>query len=89
MNLHVNFASHGHDLKDAYEAIIRPSDPKNGDNWALFGYDKGSNDLTVLERGNGGLEELQDEFVDGKIQYAFVRIADPNSQLNKFVLIAW
>ncbi|KAG0260499.1 hypothetical protein BG011_001868 [Mortierella polycephala] len=89
MSLQVNFTSHGHELKAAYEAILRPSDPKNGDNWAMFGYDKGTNDLKVLGQGNGGLEELEDEFVDGKIQYAFVRIVDPNSQLNKFVLIAW
>ncbi|KAG0207611.1 hypothetical protein BGX28_001202 [Mortierella sp. GBA30] len=89
MSLQVNFTTHGHDLKAAYEAILRPSDSKNGDNWALFGYDKGTNDLKVLGQGNGGLEELQEEFMDGKVQYAFVRIVDPNSQLNKFVLIAW
>ncbi|KAG0246941.1 hypothetical protein BGX31_005429 [Mortierella sp. GBA43] len=89
MSLQVNLAAHGHDLKAAYEAILRPVDPKKGDNWALFGYDKGTNDLKVLGQGNGGLEELQDEFVDGKIQYAFTRIVDPYSQLNKFVFIAW
>lgn len=85
----VNLSTHGHDLKAAYDSILRPTDAKNGDNWALFGYDKGTNDLKVLGRGSGGLEELEDEFVDGKIQYAFVRIIDPNSQLNKFILIAW
>ncbi|KAI1312244.1 hypothetical protein EDD11_003044 [Mortierella claussenii] len=89
MSLQVNFTTHSHDLRDAYEAILRPSDPKSGDNWAIFGYDKGTNDLKVLGRGNGGLEELQDEFMDGKIQYAFTRIVEPYSQLNKFVLIAW
>ncbi|GJJ68316.1 drebrin-like protein [Entomortierella parvispora] len=85
----VNLSTYGHDLKAAYDSILRPSDPKNGDNWALFGYDKGTNDLKVLGHGSGGLEELEDEFVDGKIQYAFVRIIDPNSELNKFILIAW
>ncbi|KAF9278837.1 hypothetical protein BGZ68_008325 [Mortierella alpina] len=89
MSLQVNFTAHGHDLKAAYEAILRPSDPQNGDNWAMFGYDKGTNDLKVLGQGNGGLEELEDEFADGKIQYAFVRIIDPNTQLNKFILIGW
>ncbi|KAI8599620.1 hypothetical protein EDD21DRAFT_307761 [Dissophora ornata] len=89
MSLQVNFTTHGHDLKAAYESILRPADPKNGDNWTLFGYDKGTNDLKVLGTGNGGLEELEEEFMDGKIQYAFVRVVDPNSQLNKFVLIAW
>ncbi|KAF9288354.1 hypothetical protein BGZ68_000396 [Mortierella alpina] len=89
MSLQVNFTTHGHDLRAAYEAILRPSDPKNGDNWALFGYDKGTNDLKVLGQGNGGLEELQEEFMDGKVQFAFARVLDPNSKLNKFVLIAW
>ncbi|KAF9114989.1 hypothetical protein BGX27_009317 [Mortierella sp. AM989] len=89
MSLQVNFTTHGHDLKAAYEGILRPLDPKNGDNWVVFGYDKGTNDLKVLNQGNGGLEELQDEFVDGKIQYAFARVVDPYSQLNKFVFIAW
>ncbi|KAG0030373.1 hypothetical protein BGZ81_002755 [Podila clonocystis] len=89
MSLQVNFTTHGRELKAAYDAILRPADPKSGDNWAMFGYDKGSNDLKVLGQGAGGLEELEDEFVDGKIQYAFVRIIDPNSQLNKFILIAW
>ncbi|KAG0342072.1 hypothetical protein BG004_005768 [Podila humilis] len=89
MSLQVNFTTHGQELKAAYESILRPKDAKNGDNWAIFGYDKGTNDLKVLGTGSGGLEELEDEFVDGKIQYAFVRIVDPNSQLNKFILIAW
>ncbi|KAG0283537.1 rab32, member RAS oncoprotein [Linnemannia gamsii] len=89
MSLQVNFTTYGHELKAAYEDILRPVNPQGGNNWALFGYDKGTNDLKVLSQGNGGLEELEDEFADGKIQYAFVRIVDPYSQLNKFVLIAW
>ncbi|KAG9321746.1 hypothetical protein KVV02_006746 [Mortierella alpina] len=89
MSLQVNFTAHGHDLRAAYEAILRPADPQTSDNWAMFGYDKGTNDLKVLGQGNGGLEELEDEFADGKIQYAFVRIIDPNTQLNKFILIGW
>ncbi|KAG0296928.1 hypothetical protein BGZ97_004387 [Linnemannia gamsii] len=89
MSLQVNFTTHGHDLKATYESILRPSHPKNSNNWAMFGYDKGTNDLKVLGQGDGGLEELEDEFMDGKIQYAFARIIDPNTELNKFILIAW
>ncbi|ORZ16034.1 hypothetical protein BCR41DRAFT_353416 [Lobosporangium transversale] len=88
MSLQVNFTTYGHDLKAAYDTILT-GDPKTSDNWALFGYDKGTNDLKVLGQGKGGLEELEGEFMDGKIQYAFVRVVDPYSQLNKFVLIAW
>ncbi|KAF9127087.1 hypothetical protein BG015_004600, partial [Linnemannia schmuckeri] len=89
MSLQVNFTTHGHDLKATYESILRPTDPKTSNNWAMFGYDKGTNDLKVLGQGDGGLEELEDEFMDGKIQYAFARIIDPNTELNKFILIAW
>ncbi|KAG0259227.1 hypothetical protein BG011_002782 [Mortierella polycephala] len=89
MSHQVNFTTHGHDLRAAYEAILRSTNPKTDDNWAMFGYDKGTNDLKVLGQGSGGLEELEDEFMDGKIQYAFARVIDPYSQLNKFVLIAW
>ncbi|KAF9100950.1 hypothetical protein BGX29_006123 [Mortierella sp. GBA35] len=89
MSLQVNFTTYGRELKAAYEDILRPADPQGGNNWALFGYDKGSNDLKVLSQGSGGLEELEEEFLDGKIQYAFVRVVDKYSQLKKFVLIGW
>lgn len=38
---------------------------------------------------DGELEELIEEFNDGKVQFAFVKVKDPNSGLPKFVLIAW
>lgn len=38
---------------------------------------------------DGDLTELIDEFSDGRIQFAFVRVKDPNTTLPKFVLIAW
>lgn len=37
----------------------------------------------------GELEDLIEEFNDGKVQFAFVKVRDPNSGLPKFVLIAW
>ena len=42
--------------------------------------------LTALE---GELEDLFEEFSDGRIQFAFVRVKDPNTSLPKFVLVAW
>ncbi|KAF9581777.1 hypothetical protein BGW38_001088 [Lunasporangiospora selenospora] len=90
MSLQVNFTTHGQELRAAYEAVLKPSDPNSSDNnWALFGYDKGTNDLKVLGQGDGGLEELEEEFSDTKIQFAFVRVQDPYSKLNKFVFINW
>lgn len=37
----------------------------------------------------GELEDLIDEFSEGKIQFAFVKVTDPNSGLPKNVLIGW
>ncbi|OLL24577.1 Drebrin-like protein [Neolecta irregularis DAH-3] len=84
--LQPNFTSHGRDLRDSYERI------RNGDEniaWALYSYEKHSNDLRVLETGQGGIAEFIDDFSDGKIMYAFSRVIDPNSGLSKFVLIGW
>ncbi|CAG8453025.1 7220_t:CDS:10, partial [Scutellospora calospora] len=59
------------------------------DKWVIYGYDKGGSDLKVLGTGDGGLDELQEEFNDGKIQYAYVKVKDPNSELPKFIFIGW
>jgi hypothetical protein len=61
------------DLAAAYKAVLS-GDPNA--NWVLFSYS--GNDLKVSGTGSGGLEELQEEFSDGRIQYAFVRVVDPN-----------
>ncbi|KAL8760869.1 MAG: hypothetical protein Q9184_002957 [Pyrenodesmia sp. 2 TL-2023] len=45
--------------------------------------------LKVQSTGDGDLTDLVDEFSDGRIQFAFVRVNDPNTTLPKFVLIAW
>ncbi|KAL8736523.1 MAG: hypothetical protein Q9181_002417 [Wetmoreana brouardii] len=45
--------------------------------------------LKVQSTGDGDLADLIDEFSDGRIQFAFVRVKDPNTTLPKFVLIAW
>ncbi|KAL8943551.1 MAG: hypothetical protein Q9216_001009 [Gyalolechia sp. 2 TL-2023] len=45
--------------------------------------------LKVQSTGDGDLADLIDEFSDGRVQFAFVRVNDPNTTLPKFVLIAW
>lgn len=45
--------------------------------------------LKVQTTGEGELVDLIDEFSDGRIQFAFVKVKDPNSSLPKCVLIAW
>jgi drebrin-like protein len=46
-------------------------------------------ELKPKECGDGGLEELADEFSEGHIQYAFCRVIDELSDLPKYVLISW
>jgi hypothetical protein len=86
MSLQVNLSSKA--LSDAYHDVLN----NRGINWALFTYEKGSNDLKVPSRGNGGLDELQEQFSDGRwaliylqivqvmdgIRYGFSRVLDPN-----------
>ena len=38
---------------------------------------------------DGGIEELVDELNTGRIQYAYVKMNDPNTGLPKFVLVNW
>ncbi|KAF2681891.1 actin binding protein-like protein [Lentithecium fluviatile CBS 122367] len=45
--------------------------------------------LKVQSTGEGELADLMDEFSDGRIQFAFVKVKDPNTALPKNVLIAW
>ncbi len=72
MSLHVNLSSPA--LRIAYDKVVK----EQGIDWALYTYDAGTNDLKVQSTGDGGLEELEEEFSDGRIQYAFVRVVDPN-----------
>ncbi|KAF7726844.1 hypothetical protein EC973_008351 [Apophysomyces ossiformis] len=86
MSFQVNFNTHGADLNAAYQAVLNDNDPVN---WLIYSYDKGTNDLRVQGTGDGGLEELYDEFNDGKIQFAYARVKDPNTELPKYVFVAW
>ena len=45
--------------------------------------------LNVQTTGEGELADLIEEFSDGRIQFAFVKVKDPNTTLPKSVLIAW
>lgn len=48
-SMHVNLATHGQELAEAYRAVLSDSDPTN---WLIFSYDKGTSDLKV--QGTGG-----------------------------------
>lgn len=55
---------------------------------AIYGYNKDTNDLEVVTTGKE-LGELVDELDSCKILYAFARVVDPNTGLNKYVQINW
>jgi hypothetical protein len=84
MSLQVNLSSPK--INEAYQGVINA---RGGFDWLILTYEKGSNDLKVQATGNDGLEGLEEEFSDGRIQYAFARVKDPNSGLPKFVQINW
>lgn len=60
MSLQVNLSSQ--EIKQAYEDVVNA----HGIDWAIFTYEKGTNDLKVQATGDGGLEELEEEFSDGR-----------------------
>lgn len=79
----INFSTNSLELQREYKKVL------DGDqiDWALFVL-KGA-DLALDSSGTGGLSELQDEWEGSKIQFAFVRVMDPGSNLPKFVLISY
>jgi drebrin-like protein len=83
MSLQVNLSAP--DIRQAYESVLNGSS-----DYLILTYEKGlSNDLRVQAKGSGDLDDVAEEFSDGRIQYAFVRVKDPNTQLPKFVIINW
>ncbi|KAJ9118521.1 hypothetical protein QFC24_006175 [Naganishia onofrii] len=69
----------------AYNTVLK-GDPKV--EWAIFSLASAGNELKLQATGSG-LDDLEEEFMDGRIQYAFARVEDPNSNLEKFVQINW
>jgi hypothetical protein len=82
----ISFKKNEGALQAAYQDVLNDSSDTN---WAIFGYEGNSNDLKVVETGDGGLDEIVDEMNGGKCLYAFLRVTDPNTQLPKNVLINW
>nr|XP_018896888.1 PREDICTED: drebrin-like protein B [Bemisia tabaci] len=82
----VNFEKHKADLLAAWKEVV---DDKTATDWVLLSYEGLSNDLVIVGKGDGGIEELKEELNSGKIMYAFCRLLDPKTSLHKFVLINW
>ncbi|XP_018571502.1 drebrin-like protein [Anoplophora glabripennis] len=73
-------------LQNAWKDVLNE---KSKTNWALFGYEGQTNSLKVVSTGCEGIEELREDLNSGKIMYAFVKMTDPKTSLDKYVLINW
>lgn len=82
MSLQVNLSSPA--IRTAYEKVL-----DGIIDYVVLSYKKFSNDLNVTAATKGTLDDLVEEFSDGKVQYALARVSDPNTHLPKFVLINW
>ncbi|RZC37854.1 SH3 9 and/or Cofilin ADF domain containing protein [Asbolus verrucosus] len=74
------------ELISAWKDVL---DDKTATNWALFSYEGQTNVLKFTSKGSDGLEELTEDLNSGKIMYAFAKVNDPKTSLDKFVLINW
>ena len=45
--------------------------------------------ILINDLEDGELADLIEEFSEGKVQFAYVKVRDPNTGLPKNVLIAW
>ncbi|KAI0598262.1 hypothetical protein F4775DRAFT_583851 [Biscogniauxia sp. FL1348] len=101
----LNLSINGPSIKSSYQGVVNAPAPPSGSsstyaNWALFSVqaplanafqDSGNKEsiLKVQSTGQGELEELIEDFNEGRIQFAFIKVKDPNTALPKFALIAW
>ncbi|XP_037402975.1 drebrin-like a isoform X1 [Pygocentrus nattereri] len=82
----VNLSKNGASLSAAYSEVVNRSADTD---WVLFTYEGNSNDIQVAGKGDGGLEEMVQEFNSGKVMYGFCRVLDPSSGVSKLILINW
>ncbi|KAI0022450.1 hypothetical protein F4780DRAFT_197998 [Xylariomycetidae sp. FL0641] len=101
----LNLSINGPSIKSSYQSVVNaPAAPAGSSStyahWALFSVqaplanafqDSGSKEsvLKVQSTGEGELDELIEDFNEGRIQFAFMKVKDPNSGLPKCALIAW
>ena len=82
----VDLKKYGTDIKNASNEVMND---KTDTDWALFGYEGQTNVVKVMATGDGGLDELIEDFNPSKIQYALLKVEDPKTSLPKYVLINW
>ncbi|KAJ5909179.1 hypothetical protein N7495_001861 [Penicillium taxi] len=100
----LNLSTNGPSISKSYQAVVNAA-PSSGSatygQWAVFSVstplvnafqqDAGNKEsvLKVQSSGEGELTDLIEEFSEGRVQFAYVKVTDPNTGLPKNVLIAW
>ncbi|KAJ5429089.1 Dynamin [Penicillium cf. griseofulvum] len=101
----LNLSSNGPSISKSYQTVVNatPSGNKGSPTygqWAVysvstplvsaFQQDGGKESvLKVQSTGEGELADLIEEFSEGRVQFAFVKVTDSNTGLPKNVLIGW
>lgn len=55
----------------------------------MFAVEGAAERLLTPEQLEGELVDLVEDFSEGRVQFAFVKVKDPNTTLPKYVLIGW
>jgi len=76
--------THSRELNASLSELKEPS---SNTDWILFGYE--GDDITLVNSGSNGLEEIKDEFDEECVQYALLKIFDETSKMLRYIYIAW
>ncbi|KAL4872142.1 hypothetical protein BDV12DRAFT_162365 [Aspergillus spectabilis] len=100
----LNLSTNGPSISKSYQSVVDSSITEGASTfakWAIFSVSTplvsafqqhtGNKEsvLKVQTTGEGELIDLIEEFSEGKVQFAFVKITDVNTGLPKNILIAW
>ncbi|KAJ5307148.1 hypothetical protein N7476_007804 [Penicillium atrosanguineum] len=100
----LNLSANGPSISKSYQAVVNATlnpTSKTYAQWVVFSVstplvnafqqDSGNKEsvLKVQTSGDGELDDLIEEFSEGRVQFAYVKVIDPNSGLPKNVLIGW
>ncbi|KAJ6004069.1 hypothetical protein N7499_000133 [Penicillium canescens] len=101
----LNLSSNGPSISKSYQTVVNAPPPSTAGSptygqWAVFSVstplvsafqqDAGKESvLKVQSSGEGELADLIEEFSEGRVQFAYVKVTDPNTGLPKNVLVAW
>jgi hypothetical protein len=80
------------DVADIKAAIAEVRDDRKSTNWALLSYQgENTNNVALLGKGEGGVNELIDQLQDDIVGYGLVRLVErrDDSDTIKFVYVRW